>query len=294
MATKIYFRRGTRPQIEVIVPEQGEPVWATDLKRLYMGDGTTSGGIFVGGESVGVDTLNDLFGAITISGAGEVVVSVVGQVITISGQTDVDTINELIGAVTISGKGTVSVTEEGQIVVISGATSEVNQFTELTDTPSSYTGSAKKIVTVNAGETGLEFAKTINIESELTSDHDYSGLVCSGIAGETLAFGESVYYASDGRWKRTIATVEEQVAGHLALVVASGIEDGSITLLTLGFIRDDDWNWDTSSGLWLATTSGDLTESIPSVSGEFVVKAGWAHAANIVWFKPDTTVIERK
>jgi hypothetical protein len=38
-----------------------------------------------------------------------------------------------------------------------GSSGGVNQFTELTDTPSSYTGHAGKVVVVNETETGLEF-----------------------------------------------------------------------------------------------------------------------------------------
>lgn len=80
MATKIYLRRGTRAELLDIIPEAGEPCWATDTQELYIGDDVTSGGIFIGGTSVNV-----LVGAITIVGAGSVTVSEDGQVITISG-----------------------------------------------------------------------------------------------------------------------------------------------------------------------------------------------------------------
>jgi len=334
MATKIYLRRGTRTEILGIIPEEGEPVWANDTKALYIGDDTTSGGIFVGGTGIGVDTLNALVGAITVSGGTGIVVTVSGQyiiideeaggldvdslnaltgVVTISGQgnntvivdgqaivisgtdigTYVDSLNALTGEVSIVGAGVVTVSEAGQVITVSGSSSGGSEsFVDLTDTPANYDDAARKIAAVNAGQTGVEFVKAINVESALTSDEDYSGLTCSGIAGETLGFGESVYYKNDGKWWRTIATVEEQVYGHVTLVVTSGIADASMTLLTVGFIRDDSWGWSTSSNLWLATTSGDLTEAIPTGSGEFVVKMGCAHASNIVWFNPDSTVIE--
>jgi hypothetical protein len=255
MATKIYLRRGTSSQIAEIIPESGEPVWATDDKQLFIGDGTTSGGIFVGGSGIGVSSLNGLVGAVTLSGAGVVTVS-----------------------------------EDGQVIVISGAVT----FLELTDTPSAYTGQAKKIVTINAGETGLEFLKTVNIADILTTDHDYSGLVGSGIAGETLLFGTLVYYASDSQWKKTIATVEAQTDGHLALVITeSGDVTDTINLLLLGYIRDDSWNFAVASGLFVHTISGEMSVAPPGNAGEFVRKVSWAHSADIIWFDPDATVIER-
>lgn len=48
MVQKIYIRRGTKAELDSIVLEAGEPGWATDTKEFYMGDGTTSGGIFIG------------------------------------------------------------------------------------------------------------------------------------------------------------------------------------------------------------------------------------------------------
>jgi len=325
MATKIYLRRGTRTEILGIVPESGEPVWATDTKALYIGDDATSGGVFVGGTGAQVISLNGLFDIITISGAGLVTVTEDGQVIVVSGEDilDVDSLNGLTGAVTISGLNGITVFEDGQIIVVSGRDeflelidtpssyggqggkfARVNvgedalefaptAFVGLTDTPANFTGSSKKLVAVNAGESALEFIKRINIEETLTSDHDWAGLVCSGIAGETLAFGELVYYASDSKWKKTIATVEGQTDGHLSLVVASGVEDDSITLLLLGYIRDDSWSWVVASGLFVHTVSGEMSQVAPSNAGEFVRRVGYAHSSDAIWFNPDGTVIER-
>ncbi len=406
MATKIYLRRGILTQIQGIVPESGEPVWATDEKRMYVGDGTTSGGIFVGGSGVGVDTLNSLFGAITLSGGSGITVSVSGQyiiieeeaggldvdslngltgVVTISGVgivsvtedgqkivvsgqdlpdvdslnaltgevtisgagivsvsedgqkivvsgediADVDSLNALQGAVTISGAGGVTVTENGQVIVVSGTDagtyvdsinglqgdvvisgiggtevttsgqtilisgggSSVGTFTDLTDTPANYTGSKHKIVTVNEGETALEFTKTVMLHHEL-ADQDYSGLVTSGIAGETLAFGDHAVLNNQSKWIKTIATVESQTDGHVGVVVASGALDDPITLLLLGYIRDDAWSFGVGSGIYIDTTSGELSDVMPTTSGQFVRIIGYAKAISVLWYSPDNNIIE--
>ncbi len=444
MATKIYFRRGTLAQVQGIVPEDGEPVWATDEKRVYVGDGTTSGGIFVGGSGVGVDTLNSLFGAITLSGGSGITVSVSGQyiiieeeagglnvdslngltgVVTVSGVgivsvtedgqkivvsgqdlldvdtlnglsgavtisgagvvtvtedgqnivvsgedvadvdsintlqgdvtisgvggiavsedgqkivisgategSDVDSLNALTGVITISGAGGVTVTENGQVIVVSGADagtyvdslnglqgdvvisgvggtevttsgqtilisgggSSIGEFTDLTDTPANYSGSKHKIVTVNEGETALEFAKTIMLHHELT-DQDYSGLVTSGIAGETLVFGDHVVLNNSEEWIKTIATTENQTRGHVGIVVVSGASGAEIGLLLMGYIRDDSWEFTTGSAIYISTTSGLLTNTRPTTGGQFVRVVGFAKNANSIWYSPDNTYIE--
>lgn len=56
------LRRGTDAERQLITPAQGELIYTTDTKALYIGDGTTAGGIVVqgGGGGGGASTLNDL------------------------------------------------------------------------------------------------------------------------------------------------------------------------------------------------------------------------------------------
>lgn len=258
MATKIYFRRGTAAEVLAIIPEEGEPVWIRDEKKLYLGDGVTSGGIFIGGDGIGVDVLNNLFGTVTISGVGDI-----------------------------------EVTEDGQTILISGGGGAI-AFTELIDTPSNYTGHKHKVVTVNETESGLDFVKIINVDNVLTSDHDYSGIVTSGIAGEILMFGDVTYFANDTTWKKTTAITESKTKGQISIVVVSGALNDPINILLYGYIRDDTWSWVTNGNeLWLDTVSGALTEIIPSGSGQFDRKIATVRASNVVYFQPDSTIIKR-
>lgn len=43
------IRRGTNADRTTITPVQGEPIYTTDTKKLYVGDGTTAGGVEIGG-----------------------------------------------------------------------------------------------------------------------------------------------------------------------------------------------------------------------------------------------------
>jgi len=52
MAQKIQIRRGIEAQRSLITPDVGEPLFTTDNKQLFVGDGVTAGGLFVGGGSV--------------------------------------------------------------------------------------------------------------------------------------------------------------------------------------------------------------------------------------------------
>jgi len=51
MAQKIQLRRGLEAQRTLITPDVGEPLFTTDNKQFFIGDGTTAGGLLIGGGS---------------------------------------------------------------------------------------------------------------------------------------------------------------------------------------------------------------------------------------------------
>lgn len=103
------IKRGTNAQRLAITPLSGELIYATDTDLLYIGDGSTPGGILVGdgtSASGGVTTFNGLTGGITLSAGSGINLSTNGQTITVtntatSGLTKyVESFNGLTGNVT--------------------------------------------------------------------------------------------------------------------------------------------------------------------------------------------------
>jgi hypothetical protein len=78
MAQKIQMRRGVEAQRTLITPDVGEPLFTTDNKQLFIGDGATAGGLLVGGGSA-VGYVQKFRGTQTIaSGVDSVVVTGLG------------------------------------------------------------------------------------------------------------------------------------------------------------------------------------------------------------------------
>ena len=65
------LRRGTDAERLLVTPLQGEPIFTTDTKRLYVGDGSTIGGVLVTGDTsnteVGADTTPQLGGDLDLN-----------------------------------------------------------------------------------------------------------------------------------------------------------------------------------------------------------------------------------
>jgi hypothetical protein len=51
MAQKIQIRRGLEAQRTLITPDVGEPLFTTDNKQFFIGDGATAGGVLIAGGS---------------------------------------------------------------------------------------------------------------------------------------------------------------------------------------------------------------------------------------------------
>lgn len=105
------LRRGTDAQRLLITPLEGELIYTTDTKRLYIGDGTTLGGVGVNtGAVYGLDDLTDV-DLTTAPEAGEVLkydgfawVSAPEAAFTPSGDYNIDIAN-LAGDVVLSADG---------------------------------------------------------------------------------------------------------------------------------------------------------------------------------------------
>lgn len=52
--TKLLFRRGTDSERQTVTFNLGEPAFTTDSKRLFIGDGSTAGGVVVGNKYLGI------------------------------------------------------------------------------------------------------------------------------------------------------------------------------------------------------------------------------------------------
>ena len=136
----------------------------------------------------------------------------------------------------------------------------------------------------------------IKLDALLSADGKYSGTTRDGVLGATLAFGDLVYLnTTDQRWELANANAEATSGGvTLAIVLASGDDGDTRLLLTEGYVREDDWNFtDYGKALYVSTTTGDMTQTVASGSGDILRVVGFAETtANEIHFKSSENWLE--
>lgn len=148
--------------------------------------------------------------------------------------------------------------------------------------------------TATLGTVSLTEAGSVDISTPLlpTTDHTATGLTAQMLAGGTIAAFQTVCIHT------TTGEVVISDADAIGTMPVIGIAPAAIsdtatgTILLQGFIRDDTWNWTLGGILYASGTSGAMTQTAPSGTGDFVQAIGIALSADVVYFNPALTLVE--
>src|SRR3972149_881532 len=134
---------------------------------------------------------------------------------------------------------------------------------------------------------------TILLPNTLGTNQTAQGIMITKTAGENLAFGDPVYFKSDGKaWKADANTAGAYPCVGIATQVINADASGSILLR--GIIRDDAWTWTIGGVIYLSTGAG-LTQSQPTATDEAIQVLGVAHPnADTIGVNPSPDYITHK
>ena len=171
----------------------------------------------------------------------------------------------------------------GQNVIINNASGIIQQGTNTdTEIANAVTYSHRHNTDTN-----------MNLANALTNDHSYSGLEDSQLVGETVAFGQLLYFNwTDKEWKKAKADVAGTTPGSRIALEAKN--DGQACLMLVkGYIRDDSaFDFAGAMVYVSATTAGAMTSTAPSTAGNQLQRVGQAKSADILFFDPSIDVGE--
>lgn len=126
--------------------------------------------------------------------------------------------------------------------------------------------------------------KQITADPAPGSDQTFTGPSIPATAGVTIAFGEAVYQGSGG--KLLLAAADAAVPANRPVGLAGGAyvdDDPAVVAAPFAFVRDDSWDWTIGQPIYLSTTAGQLTQTLPE---GFEVVVGIAWTADVILVLP--------
>ena len=170
----------------------------------------------------------------------------------------------------------------GRITKINNATGIIEQGT---NTDSDVADAVTKKHTQNT-DTQFDFYNA------LVSDHLYSGDIDSEPVGETVAFGQLLYFNwTDKEWKITDADSSTTMPG-LRIALEAKADGQTCKMLVRGYIRDDSAFEFAGAMVYASATAGAMTSTAPSGAGQQLQRVGQAKSADILFFDSSIDVGE--
>ena len=148
--------------------------------------------------------------------------------------------------------------------------------------------------------TAITIDSNVNVQimhNTAVADGEVSGDLALFQAGEDLTAGELVYFKSDGKVWKAVATAAA-TSRCVAMATASISADAMGPFLLKGFARFNSEfpTWTIGGALFTPeaeTSSKNVPEqAAPDTDGDFVQIVGYAISADAIYFCPDSTVVE--
>ena len=108
----------------------------------------------------------------------------------------------------------------------------------------------------------------------------------------TITVGKVVYWTSGGAWSKTRANAESTSKGLLG-IAGAGTTNAADGIVLFGFVKSSSHGFTVGAPLYLSdsATTGLMTNTPPSDSGDVVRVVGYAVDSNVIYFNPDPTYV---
>lgn len=129
---------------------------------------------------------------------------------------------------------------------------------------------------------GAVTAGSIAYNGALAADDTAGAITLTGLtAGATIAQWEAVYIGGSSTYLLADANGSGTYPAR-GLAVAAYSGTNAATIVTSGTVRNDAWAWTPGGTIYLSTTAGGLTQTIPSTAADKIQIIGYALTADIM------------
>jgi hypothetical protein len=125
--------------------------------------------------------------------------------------------------------------------------------------------------------------KSLTFNAALGTDDTFTGIPISGLNNSGgVTQWDAVYLNSSSQW--VIADADAAASRARGIAVATATTGNAVSVLTMGTIRNDAWNWTPGANLYLDTaTAGGLNATAPTGTADVVQIIGYALTADIIF-----------
>jgi len=240
----LQIRRGTDTSRQSVTPAEGELVYATDTKRVYVGDGVTAGGVAVGSGSSGSGATYSISAETTTGGANlrltgsdastDDVKLAAGSNVTIT-RTDANTITI---ASTASGGSATDLNSLTDVVLTSPSQGQVlkyNGVNWINDTDATGSGGSGSMASrTTAAGTTASIGDGIAAPLTITGFKGYALLsVQTSAAAWVTVYSSLAARTADAT--RSITTDPQPGTGVIAEVITTGAQTQKFAPATIGY-----------------------------------------------------------
>ena len=123
-----------------------------------------------------------------------------------------------------------------------------------------------------------------------SADHQANGDIATmQVDTNGTGIGAALHMDTDGNWIEADADATTTMPCQ-AMALETGT--GSKKILLRGFMRDDTWAWTVGGLVYVSTTTGALTQTAPSATGDQIQVVGYATHADRMYFNPSLVLVE--
>lgn len=121
-----------------------------------------------------------------------------------------------------------------------------------------------------------------------TSDHEYDGIIITGIAEIAISFGEVISFDSvSNKWELADYDTLSTITGTIGIAVESVSADESLDILIWGLIKDSTFpSMSADETMFISDTAGNIVNTASSGAGYFK-SIGSALESDVLFLNPD-------
>ena len=146
---------------------------------------------------------------------------------------------------------------------------------------------------IDAEHLSVGLGGALSLDSTPDTDHTANGPQTNTLAsGYSSTIMDLVYMGSSSKWLEADSDATGTSINLLGIAMEAKTDTQAMNVALPGsFVRDDTWSWTPGVPLYVSGTTGAITATKPTGSGDIIRTVGFAVTADVIFFQPSSDYI---